>query len=580
MNRKIGLIFLVFFTNITQLLAASLQLKVERTAVSQEDQLVVQVILDGARNAPSPSFPEGQGYTVQYGGVSQQMQIINGRMNSQAVFTFFVSFDRTGSVDLGPATTQLDGKTLTSNTLKIQVLKPSEKPPEETYYFVESQIDKNEAYVGEKVLYVFKFYNRAQIANAELNMPKFDGFWKEELGKQREYRETREGIDWQVTEIRVALFPNGPGQLKIDPAVLGLDAVIRSQRRRGVGSFFDDAFFGSTRTKRVRLTSESFEVRVKGLPVNADVKTNLVGKFEAKAALSKTSQINVGESLTLTVGLSGEGNVWDAKLGKLSLDSVKTYEDKPTVEKAERNGKLWAKKEFKLALVPSRGGEVLVPSMEFPFFNPETQKYEVAKTAPISIVVNGSDGGGEELTIVGSRNRKKQDIQVFGSDLMPPMSGTENVESKAWTQNQVYWMLAFNGLFPMFYGVLFALRRRREKYSHDLTYQKMSKALSQFRRALNKVGADTEDAPERLAKAFIRYLNDRLGENLQGLTTQEVERILPAEKFGSDLIAAVKSTLSKLDACRFGGTELRGEELASIKEELESNVQKIERKAP
>ncbi len=198
-----------------------------------------------------------------------------------------------------------------------------------------------------------------------------------------------------VTEIRQALFPLKTGMLEISPSTLQAAVVSQKRSRRGGDPFFDDSFFGFTQTVPKAFRTNPITVTVKPLPAEgrpADFK-NLVGDFTVASQLNKT-RVQAGESLTLTLSISGAGNLKNLQnidLGQ--LQNFKVYDDKPAFEPSLVNGKIGGKLVVKKALVPLVAGPLTIPAISISFFDPAARSYKTA-TGP-SYVVQVSPCGGQ-----------------------------------------------------------------------------------------------------------------------------------------------------------------------------------------
>ena len=370
---RLLLIIIPFILSSTLLAEISVTISAEKTTFYEDETIEIQVEVGGTRGAPAPKISGSAELSLTSHGASSQVQIINGRMNASTVHSYSLQPQKPGTYSVGPAVVEIDGKSYQSTSITLQVLKASEKAPEETFFYLETSLDQENPVVGQQIIYTLKFFNRAQIADANLALPEFDGFWKEELDKQRTYEQRVDGISWQVTEIKLALFPTTTGKMEIPAASLSLSVLVDSPGR-GRRSFFDDPFFGGGRqTKSIRLHSKPLTVMVSSLP-----KTNkptefsgLVGDFTLETSLSK-NRVEVGESLTLTAKVEGFGNIRDAKIS-FSFDGVKTYEDKPILKLKNLPDKSGGYKEFKIAIVPQKEGLLELTPITLSFFDPRSK---------------------------------------------------------------------------------------------------------------------------------------------------------------------------------------------------------------
>ncbi len=87
--------------------------------------------------------------------------------------------------------------------------------------FVTTSVDKARAYVDEQITLSFKFYRRISLwEQPRYTPPELSGFWSEDMPPQQEYYESVNGVRYQVTEIKTALFGTAPGKATVGAAAL------------------------------------------------------------------------------------------------------------------------------------------------------------------------------------------------------------------------------------------------------------------------------------------------------------------------------------------------------------------------
>ena len=557
-----------------------LSLQLSQSTLSMEDQIQVQVEVSGLRNSDTPHFDNSDGFTLSEGGRSSQVQIINGQMSSQVVYTYYLTPEKSGEFVVGPAKLKVDGKEYKSNLAKIKVLNSQEKKPAEKSYYITATVDVENPYQRQQVIYKFRFYNRARVANAKLSLPEFTGFWTEKLGEEREYSQNVDGIQWQVTEIRYALFPENEGTYVIPAAKLSLDVVLASRRRRGIQSLFDDTIFSGGRTKRVNLRTEDINIAVRKIPqAPSGQGAVIVGKnVELTAQLPKTNA-TVGESLTLTVVAEGDGNIWDTNINLPQIKNIKAYADKPITQKNQSNEGLRSKKTFKFAIVPQKEGVFVIPELSIASFNTDTGLLATVKSQAISVNVSGSEQN-EELSIVRAdkpQANTRKEIEVLGSDLMPEIVELSSFQGASFmTQKDLLFVGFLSSGTPILYVLLLYFRRRQLNLLHDTAYQRRQAAFSNFKSAFKSSSAGNY---ADLSRIFREYLSDRF--NLEGaaLTPTDVNRQLAATGLEQSQLEGVIRILTACDHGQYSGGSNSTAQVEEIKARCMELVNEIERKA-
>ena len=221
---------------------------VDRNQITLDDSVQLSVTIKGTQNTFPPELPALPDFRITSSGTSSSTQIINMERSVSITHNYRLTPMNTGQFVIGPVRIRANNKVYSTQAINI-VVKKSTTPGKSgnSPVFVESTVSNKEAYIGEQLIYSFKFFYRVEAKNFDLNMP-FGAsyFQKEELGKAKSYQSVVNGIHYQVQEISVALFPIKPGKAEIPPATLEFDIYHRTQNRSNRGSFsqfFNDPFF-------------------------------------------------------------------------------------------------------------------------------------------------------------------------------------------------------------------------------------------------------------------------------------------------------------------------------------------------
>src|SRR5439155_14827185 len=145
------------------------------------------------------------------------------------------------------------------------------------------------------------------------------GFWTEDLPPQRTFTAQVKGIPYSVTEVRAALFPSVPGKARVGSASLTVN--LENFGSDPFGSQFFAQFFGRGEEKTLRTEPISITVKPLPEPKPAEFK-GAVGEFTLSAQVDK-GKITVGQPLTLTLTVSGRGNI--KSLPDIALPSLANF---------------------------------------------------------------------------------------------------------------------------------------------------------------------------------------------------------------------------------------------------------------
>src|SRR3954451_6323370 len=301
-----------------------------RVGVSEAFVVEVTLSLDDGRveGYTKPDF-RGARVLSEQPSQSTQIQMGGGGSSVQTVYTWHYELEaqQKGTLNFGAARVKVNGRELRSGNVGITVVDTptgAPRPPpqqrrgaspfgglpfarepaqsEDGRNFIRVVPSKTKAYVGEQITVEWYLYLVArQDKYQPLSEPRTDGFWAEELpvantrGMQLE-PQTYEGRESLVAPLlRKALFPLQPGRLTVTPMESEISQV---------------DFFGSTlRTQRIK--AEALVIEAQPLPTAGQPRgfdPAAVGRFTMDARVDR-DKVSVGEAVTLTITLSGQGNV-------------------------------------------------------------------------------------------------------------------------------------------------------------------------------------------------------------------------------------------------------------------------------
>ncbi len=584
--------------------------------IGEQAQLTVTV------NEPSgisePVMPAVDGIEIVPQGFTQSMQITNMKVKLTKSYIYVVIPHEAGEFTIGPVQIDQEGKTYQSRTLNLSVRKPIQaqttksadsvsleksaqgqatKPSAPQNVLVEASIDNVNPFVGQQITLLFRFAQRAaaRIPRAFYEIPDLSDFSREGMDNKREYKKNIGGVEYGVTEITVPLFPIKEGQVTIGSITFRYDEVVSSQRRRRVSpfsqgpfdeGFFDDDFLGlfdSMRTERKIAQTQPLEIHVRSLPLDGRPKHfgGGVGSFTLNANLS-TDEVKVGESVTLTVELGGSGNIRHLADPVIDVENVKTYSDTPVTKVESNQDTIVGKKIYKLGLVPQQPGDIIIPPISVPYFNPKTERYEIAASQPLLLKVNASEKESLVVTKPPEAREGRIRISAVGRDIVPIHERLDSIESSGF---EVWWRRLRPIVYPvplLVYAICFTVVRRRERLRTDPVYRRYRLASRGAQRhmdyAIEAMRQDkVADALSECSRAVTEYLADKLNVAAGGLTPAEIEAALLSLDLSPDLIGEVVGFLEDCDFGRFASSSAEADRIGERIEKARQILGRLER---
>ena len=567
--KKIACLLIFFSTLIltvqTVNAEVSVTLNLDRLETTLADSIQLQVRLSGARRSDSPPVIEGlEPFHVTKGGNASRVEIINGRYNSGVDYTYYLQPKKMGVFQVGPASINVDGKTSISNVATLKVMaggdaSGSDKGP----VFLTAALGSPKAYVEQQVPYTLKLHLRTNVSDISLDLPETDELTFRQLEKPKEYQAVYHGASYRILEVSYGVMPLKPGRFRIPPARMGL--TVYSARKRTPRGLFDDPFFGGAlRTGRpLTVSSEPLALEVLPFPEKEkpELFSGLVGKFTIEGTLSG-SEVHVGDSVTLTVRLSGKGNV--SRLPDLKmppLDHFKTYADEPVFQTRAGADGLTGSKTMKWALVPDRAGLYTIFPFTISYFDPEAETYRTQKTQPLALKVLP----GETQTLVTTPQTEKskapsklakQEVKEIGHDIFPIYTSISGLKDGGWLSSKAMGpgnLLCWAILMAPFlvYGAVFLGLRLNRKSDRTIYAQRARKAAHVF---LKECRRDHKDA-NGMMTAVRDYMNDRLQLSLGSLTPADVPKRLTEKGVHPDTADRLRNVLEELESRIYTGGE-------------------------
>ncbi len=235
-------------------------------------------------------------------------------------------------------------------------------------WHAELRLSKPELFVNEQLVVSLTVVHGAD-ARPRWEEPAFEGFWTERLRASGEIG-SGGGPDTsrRTTVFRRALFPSRAGVLTIPASRVRTDVRGREQV----------------------LAVPAASVLVQPLPGGGRPTdfSGVVGRVRVQVSIDR-DEVEIGESLPVTVSVFGEANVWDVReppLEALLGDDLEVFPERARLVKSEHRGTLRARRVFRAEIVPRDTGHFAIPALSVPYFDPEQRRYLVASSEPVAFV--------------------------------------------------------------------------------------------------------------------------------------------------------------------------------------------------
>lgn len=551
--------------------------------VGERFQVTFSANVDGS-NFKAPDF---KGLSVLSGpNQSQSIQIINGAMSRSLSYSFILTASKVGDFTISPATINVDGKQVKSNSVQLKVLPETETQKQsrqqdadqekslgnqaqqvlKNNIFIKLSVSKRDVYQGEQITSTYKLYIHPELNIVQINpskIPSFNGFWAQELNVANVnwQREMVNGVAFNSAVIKqVILFPQRSGKLIIEQYEFDVIARLKVQNRRRsndpFNSFFDDPFFGgSYRDFPYKPKSETATINVRPLPSSSPENfAGAVGSLNMDAWLDQNS-VKAGEPITLKVKISGKGNMKLIEALKVNFPpDFEVYEPKTIDNINVSAGGVTGNISFEYLVIPRNAGNYKIEPVVFSYFDLSKSAFVTIKSAEFDINVDKNDN----LSLSGSAvsGVRKEEVQLIGKDIRFIKLNTADLTPyrKSFIYSGSFWILLLLPLV-LFILILLWLRKRKQLQSDVLLFKnKRATKISKKRLSIAKnymAKSEHDNFYEEINRAMWGYLSDKLAMQNSDLTKDKARETLASLGVSDNLVNDFLDTLNSAEFARY-----------------------------
>ncbi len=533
----------------------------KKVSVNGTFQITFTLTNADGKNFTPPSFSD---FSVLSGpNQATSMQYINGSMSRSIAFSYYLKPNKEGSFTIAPASITVGGKTISSNSVTVEVTKADAKEKtqqggEQDIYsqisdnvFLRLIVDKKEVSQGEQITATYKLYYRATMGNTSVTeAPAYTGFWTQELEVPENNQfstEVYDGVQFNVSIVKKdALFPQRGGELVIEPMELQTYVRVQTNNR---------GFFSTYQDYPYKFKSNSVKVNVKPLPT-AGVPLSFngaVGDYKMEVTLDKTVT-KPDEPVTLSVNVTGTGNIKMLDVPKVTLPAdLETFDPKSSEKVSKKNNIISGSKSYEYLIIPRRGGQFKIPPVEFSYFDLRKQEYVTQQSPEYIINVEGESTASSTPSITGIN---KEEVELLGEDIRYIKTGEVSLKKS----NEFFltsWM--FGGMYAapfLLFTLLFAYKRREEKLSGNTVLLKNRRAnkeaTKRLKQAKKYLGEQNRKAfYDEITRAIWGYLGDKLNISQSALSREQIQLTLTEKRIAPETIQLVFKTLDAAEMALF-----------------------------
>lgn len=507
---------------------------------------------------------------------SSNVSIVNGTVSQvfELRYTYVVQATKEGLITIPPAELKVDKKIYKSNSIKIEVIKGSQKqtnPAKQaglnqsqntantnsnSGLYIKITTSKSKVHREEHLVATVKLYTNLSIVNfGNFKLPTFDGFITEEIYAPNTIEWARENINGEIYNTGILrkyiLFPQKTGGITISPAEL--EIAYRKASNKRSRSMFDE-FFGNVDSESRNVISNSVTINVSDLPEKRPYNfSGAVGQIKLLASVDN-SNVKTNDAVNLKLKISGNGNLKYINAPKIEFPSdFDVYDPKVGDNiKYSQNGAT-GYKSFEYLMIPRHAGDFTIPAFNFIYFDTQSDQYNTQKIGPFNIKVTKSDG---DTTVTVSGSYSKEDLRFLGQDIR--FIKNNNIELAMANQFFLGSKTFYLGyiLSSILFFVIFIIRRKNIKTNMNVKLVKNKKANKFAKKRLNKASGfmkqnQQEAFYEELVKALWGYISDKLGIPVANLSKDNARTEMQSKNVDAENIDQILDIIDRCEYTRY-----------------------------
>lgn len=435
-------------------------------------------------------------------------------------------------------------KVYNSNKITIKVDEavadeaPTIRSGDPVFGYIEAK--KLTVYEGEPVLLNAKIISRLQIIDLEGYAP----FEADKKVERHEFNNGRQFVEETKLNGKPALMfeygkqlyiPVSTGKCKVKPFEMAL---------RCETPLFD---------RVIRFKSSPLTITVKPLPGNAPASfIGGVGAFDITQTISDVSQLKSGDVFTISLTVSGVGNLHNINAPSLVLPKgCMLYGDPEREENVQfTEGGVTGAITFRYNVQVSQTGNFQFEAPAIAYFDPEKEKYVVVKGQPFSLSISTT---GKQSTIVVNNDEQKNATQEFTT------SSKTSTSSSSSSNTPMVLGITIPTLFLGAVLLVLFIRKKRKQQESTLenTTEKIcwspepvceEPAIDFWKETIAQV-EDANTVAILLPKAITQLVQNRYGIK-EELTRDRMFGLLNEEN--EDFSAVIREIIEMCDHYRYG----------------------------
>lgn len=516
-----------------------------------------------------PNLLPPAGLDLQPAGSMVRAVSVNGEDVQLTTFSFVAVPQKAGDITIPAFEVEVDGQQVRIPAATLTVAAPvgGDRPYEPVRAIVD--LPAREFYVGESINARLIFVSTPdETPQYVQHIAKTSGtvlFKPGRMARPGQFKVEGKEVSGIAMAVEITPLVDGEGDLNCE-AIVQVQKLDPFGRRSG---------FATQST----IQSQTVRLRVLPLPKTDRPKgfTGAIGDFTVSQPKLSSAETEVGEPITLTFSLSGEGNLDSVPAPEMAENPDWTsYRPTSELSRDDETGKVV--KTFSYTLVPKRDGKRGTPPLPFAYFNPVKKAFEDITIPPLPFLVKAApnmaavDPAAAAATAAAPAGPVEPELALTGLAEKP---GTWTSRLGPSFQAFLIAQIAPPSLLLLFW----ALRRRSEYLAAHPEILQRRRARAAAKRALRdaRAAARRGDAP-----AFLKAGTGALCEAATQVGSAAAASLTPAEVLASlqgEAARAAAAIFTHADAARYASATSSIPQPSSLLPGLENAVAQLTARA-
>lgn len=372
-------------------LAATPVASIDRSVIAIDDTLTLTIRIAETVlfSGPDTSVLE-KDFKVLGTSQSSRHTIVNGQAQSTTEWIITLAPRRLGNLEIPPISV---GSEITGR-LTVQVEDaPVHSAMTDDPVFMESEVNNDQVYVQQQLLFTVRIYVAIQLDNLALSDIEMDQALVEKLEQSSFQRRINNRI-YRVHEIVYGIYPQQSGTVTIPEMVFTANEV---SRQRSVFSLPGQG-------RPVRRLTQQHQIRVLPTPTEFLRRANNAWLPASDIQLAETwstnpDELRVGDSVTRSVSLKARG-LLGTQLPPIEFSSVNNarfYPDQGNIENELTAQGASAVRTDSVAIIPTAEGTLELPAINISWWDTDTNTIRTATLPARSLAVKPAPAGSQSM---------------------------------------------------------------------------------------------------------------------------------------------------------------------------------------